>query len=134
MEWLTFKVGEEIFAIETRFVYRVVDELNIAPVPLMPECYLGLAYHRGELFDIIHLGALLKRAAGRLARKGRVLLLKWPGRRLGLMVEEVKGLSWDEAHAAIESPATRENGPPMPITPQHLWDRLMGLQYGRGEI
>jgi chemotaxis signal transduction protein len=134
LEWLTFKIGEEIFTIETRFIYRVVDELKIAPVPLMPECYLGLAYYRGELFDIIHLNTLLMGVAVHPARKGRVMLMKWPGRHLGLMVEEIKDFSWAEAPAALESPATRENGPPMPITPQYLWDRLMGLEYGRREV
>jgi hypothetical protein len=122
VKWFAFKAGEKPLVMETRFVYRVVDEARITPVPLMPACHLGLTHYRGELFDVIHLATLLDGQELRPPRAGRSLLVKWPGHNLGLMVDEVRGLSfaydeqgWGKTHF---------------ITPQEIWERLMGLQYG----
>lgn len=126
MKWFAFRVGEKPFVIETRFVYRVVDEVRMMPVPLMPACYLGLTDFRGELFDIIHLATLLDGQDRRAPGEGRALLVKWPGHNLGLMVEEVRGISFTQPLPGW--------GEARPITPQEIWERLTGLAYGRREV
>jgi chemotaxis signal transduction protein len=126
VKWFAFRAGVNPLAMETRFVYRVVDELRVAPVPLMPACHLGLTHFRGELFDIIHLVTLLEGQDRRAPGVGRSLLVKWPGHNLGLVVDEVRGISFAQDVPGWDG--TRL------ITPQEIWERLTGLAYGRREV
>jgi len=134
MEWLTFIAGEKELGMEAGHVYRVVDDARITPVPGTPACHMGLIYHRGELFDVVHLGTLLSGAATSAARPLNayrwIILLKWAGKKLALVPDRIVGLLWlDDTQEGCRA-VTRENRTVMRITPGEIWKKLMELPYG----
>lgn len=125
MEWLTFIVGDEFLALEARYVYRVIDNAKIIPVPLSPASHLGLIYYRGELFNVLYLALLLHQGETRLPVSYRIILLKWSGKRLALVPDQIGELLWmeDKDRAVAVSPL--EDHPIQLITPQYVWKKLL---------
>lgn len=134
MEWFTFKVGDEHFGIETRYIYRVVDDVKVIPVPLTPACHMGLIYYRGELFDVFHLGSLLKKEKVE-EKEGRwTILMKWSGKRLALIPDKVIGLLGIEEPDRQQRVSSRENEAIRFIKPDYIWNKLLELSYGYQQI
>lgn len=138
MEYFTFKAAEKYLGVEVRYIQGVIDEARITPVPLLPFCHLGLLYHRGELFDVVDVGALLGQEKGLQAvteRKGyRVILLKWSQRKLALASDEIIGLTWLDDKQGERDAYSMEGYNIEVITPDHIWEILSGLSYGYHEV
>ncbi|MEE8540910.1 MAG: chemotaxis protein CheW [Desulfobacterales bacterium] len=129
MEWLTFFVGEAHMALEARYVYQVIDDAQITPVPLSSECCLGLIYYRGELFDVLHLAPLLQQTENRAPETDRIILLKWSGRKLALVPDRMGELLWLEEDCG--EPIDSRTGPKIRlITPKKIWQRLLEQPHG----
>ncbi|MBW1691054.1 MAG: chemotaxis protein CheW [Deltaproteobacteria bacterium] len=112
MEWFAFKAADKYLGIEAQYIHRVVDEVKVTPVPLVPHCHMGVMYYRGEVFDVIHIGSLLGQrealypptspepASGGRWRAGlensRIILMKWPSKKLALLPDKIIGLIWVE--------------------------------------
>ena len=134
MEWFSFMAADEHLGIETHYIYRVVDDVKITPVPLTPSCHMGLLYHRGELFDVVHVGNLLKQEELKRKEEGWIILLKWSGKKLGLCPDKVKGLVWIEDQEGSQPVHTGEKETIRLITPELIWNKLSGLSYGYPKI
>ncbi len=92
-ELFAFHAAGRLAGIEPRHVHRVIDDVPVTPVPLVPPFHLGVCYHRGELFDILDAGAVLYSSPpGACTKNRRVILLKWDGCRLALLPNSVTGL------------------------------------------
>ena len=157
MEWFAFKAGDEYLGIEAQYIHRVVDEIKITPVPLLPPCHRGLMYYRGEVFDVIDIGGLLgkSKAAGppasqasppakqseaaraRALRAGnensRIILLKWSHKKLALAPDKIIGLIWVEDNKGKETvytPRPHRLSPPATAPPA---SRCEALRAGGGQ-
>ncbi len=64
LELLVFRLGEEHYALETRFVQKVIRPLEIAPVPRTAAFFLGVTNLRGEVLAVMDLGIFLGRTNG----------------------------------------------------------------------
>jgi chemotaxis signal transduction protein len=138
MECIVFKAADTYFAIEAQHTHRVLDDVRVTPVPLLPLCHLGLLYYRGELFDVIDIGTLLGREKGDQVNAGtknyRVMLLKWSQRKLALMADEIVGLTWSgDSKGGKEAPSQEECNFEL-ITPDHIWEMLSRLSYGYHKV
>jgi chemotaxis signal transduction protein len=92
-EIFAFLASGHMVGVEASDVYRVVDNCEITPVPLMPPFYVGIVYYRGELFDVLDAGSVLYSTRPRgFQGNRRIVLLKWKGRSLALIPDAVKGL------------------------------------------
>lgn len=161
MEWFAFKAGDEYLGIEAQYIHRVVDEVKVTPVPLVPDCHRGLMYYRGEVFDVIHIGSLLGQreavyppASGGRWRAGlenfRIILMKWSSKKLALVPDKIIGLIWvDDSKreqtvyapsTARLSPAERDDGGQEEeyivrlIAPEHIWEKVSELSYGPHKV
>jgi len=132
MEYFTFKANDRYFGVEAQFVHRVLEGMPIARVPLVPACYLGLIYYRGDLFDVIDAANLLSSGAKSLNRKdARIVLLKWNQQKLALLPDEIIGLVWFDNIKGDGTVYSHNNFSVRIITPNAMWDSLLELSYGR---
>lgn len=135
MEWFGFGCGRETLAISARYLQRVLDRVAVTPVPLMPACHCGLAYDRGEVYDVIDMEILLGNRQGALQGDNiRMILLKHAQHKLGLLTDSVFGLI--PLNTAGEHPAfiTFGDNTFRVVTPDLIWSLLMGLPYGPDQI
>jgi hypothetical protein len=114
MELLSFKAAGEYMGMEAQYVHRIVNEVNLTPLPLVPSPYMGLIYYRGEVFDVIHIGSLLKGVEARYDETTRVIILKWASKKLAVVPDHIIGLVWVED---IENEKASCARPPLPIDP-----------------
>ena len=130
MELFAFQAGKQILGIPPQEVVRVVENVPITPVPLTPDCHMGLIYYRGELFDVIHLGSLLKQEKAHHREGDWTVLLKWSGKKLALMPDKVMGLLWVEDQEGEEPVYSQESENIRFISPEYIWERLLEQGYG----
>jgi chemotaxis signal transduction protein len=134
MELFIFNSAEEYLGIDASYVYRVVEEIKIAPVPMAPPYYLGLIYYRGELFEVVDIMGLLGSGKAKLKGNPRIILLKWSDKKLAVIPDRILGLLWIEDKEGQDTIFTEGNHSVRLITPEHIWKRLLELPYGPTEI
>lgn len=62
LEVIQFRIGCELYAIETRFVEEVIKHSSITPVPGSASVLQGVMNLRGEILAVMNLGLLLRSA------------------------------------------------------------------------
>ena len=92
-QYLTFSLGEEIFAMDIRTVREIIQHGAITAVPLMPDFVHGIINLRGAVVPVIDLHARFGRGPGRIGKKSCIVIFDATrhGERaeLGLLVEAV---------------------------------------------
>ena len=130
MECFIFEAGEKCLGIETEYVYRIADDIQITPVPLAPPCYRGLIYFRGDLFDVIDVGSLMGKERSMPNGNPYVILLKWDQRKLGLISDKIIGIKWIEDNNGSRTVFTEEGRTVELISPEEIWKNVSELTYG----
>jgi chemotaxis-related protein WspB len=101
MQLLTFTVGDENYAIESRRVIEVVPLVTARPIPRMPNYVRGVFTHRGKLVPLVDLGWRLADQPLRDRLSTRVIVVEFsatgdrpelPAIRLGVVAENVVSL------------------------------------------
>lgn len=133
MQWFAFKVADEVLGIDVQHVYRVVDDAQITPVPLLPICYLGLIYFQGEVFEVIDIVNLLGHGEANLKGDSRIILVKWAHKKLALVTDKIVGLLWIENDNS-EKTVFKNKHTMRHITPEYIWNTLLKLPYGHQKI
>ncbi len=131
MKLFTFRLGNDDFGIESKYVYRVLEDVRITPVCLMPPFYLGLLYYRGELFDVVDLGVLLDRGM-HLQESRRLVVIRWGDRKLAISSGIIQGLVWIDDDRERDALISEDGGMIHLITPEQIWEK-MGRQLSRPE-
>jgi purine-binding chemotaxis protein CheW len=106
-QYLTFLLGEEVFAMDIRTVREIIQCGPMTTVPLMPRFVRGVINLRGAVVPVIDLQARFGRASARLGKKTCIVIFDSvrDGERveLGLLVDAVSEVI-DIAPDAIEPP------------------------------
>lgn len=106
-QYLTFSLGDEIFAMDIRTVREIIQHGPMTTVPLMPNFVRGVINLRGAVVPVIDLHARFGRPAARVGKKTCIVIFDAmrAGERveLGLMVDAVSEVI-DIAASAIEPP------------------------------
>jgi purine-binding chemotaxis protein CheW len=106
-QYLTFWLGEEMFALDIRSVREIIQYAPMTRVPLMPSFVRGVINLRGAVVPVIDLHARFGRPAATVGKKTCVVIFDSlrDGERteLGLMVDAVSEVV-DLADDAIEPP------------------------------
>lgn len=89
-EYLSFRLGHELFALPLRNVHELIAFRPLTYVPRAPADVVGILFVRGLLVTVIDLRRRLHLTVDERVR-GRVLLVPGPeGETLGLLVDEVE--------------------------------------------
>ncbi|HEY1104014.1 MAG TPA: chemotaxis protein CheW, partial [Burkholderiaceae bacterium] len=92
-QYLTFVLGEEVFAMDIRTVREIIQYGPMTPVPLMPGFVRGVINLRGAVVPVIDLQARFGRTPASLSKKTCIVIFDTVrnGERveLGLLVDAV---------------------------------------------
>jgi purine-binding chemotaxis protein CheW len=92
-QYLTFALGEEVFAMDIRTVREIIQYGPMTTVPLMPGFVRGVINLRGAVVPVIDLQARFGRPAARIGKKTCIVIFDSvrDGERveLGLLVDAV---------------------------------------------
>jgi chemotaxis signal transduction protein len=134
MEYFTFKAGDEYLGIEAQYIHRVVEEVNVTPVPLVPTCYMGLMYYRGEVFDVVHAGSLLGNSEATMGKITRIIVLKWSNKKLALVPDNITGIRRVEDNNEGKASFGFQDFTMRVINPEEIWEKVSVLSYGPHKI
>lgn len=107
-QYLTFALGDEVFAMDIRTVREIIQCVPITTVPLMPPFVRGVINLRGAVVPVIDLQARFGRAAARVGKKTCIVI--FDSMRAGNRVE--LGLLVDAVSEVIDIEADQIEPPP----------------------
>ena len=107
-QYLTFTLGDEVFAMDIRTVREIIQHGQLTTVPLMPTFVRGVMNLRGAVVPVIDLQARLGKAATTVGKKTCVII--FDAQRDNERVE--LGLMVDAVSEVIEIPASEIEPPP----------------------
>lgn len=92
-QYLSFTLGDEVFAMDIRTVREIIQHGSITSVPLMPDFVRGIINLRGAVVPVIDLHARFGRGAGRIGKKSCIVIFdasrQGEKAELGLLVDAV---------------------------------------------
>jgi purine-binding chemotaxis protein CheW len=86
----TFRIGGEDYAIDIMRVREIIHTLPITPVPRAPAFVEGVIRLRGDVIPVLDVRKRLGLTASPPTRKSRFLVVNVAGRRIALVVDEVR--------------------------------------------
>lgn len=93
MQYLTYSLGDEVFAMDIRAVREIIQYGAMTAVPLMPEFVRGVINLRGQVVPVIDLQSRLGRTVAKVGKKTCIIIFdaSRDGEKveLGLMVDSV---------------------------------------------
>ena len=107
-QYLTFLLGDEIFAMDIRTVREIIQHGAMTAVPLMPDFVRGVINLRGAVVPVIDLHARFGRPPARVSKKTCIVI--FDAMREGERVE--LGLMVDAVSEVIDIPAAQIEPPP----------------------
>lgn len=107
LQYLTFSLGDEVFAMDIRTVREIIQHASMTVVPLMPNFVRGVINLRGAVVPVIDLQSRFGRATTVVGKKTCIVIFdastEGEKMELGLMVDAVSEVI-DIAPAQIEPP------------------------------
>lgn len=108
-QFLTFKLAQEMFAINILSIREIMEYGEITTVPMMPSFVRGVINLRGSVVPVIDLVSRFGRGEGSIGRRTCIVILDLNGensspREVGVIVDEVSEVR--------EIPATEIEPPP----------------------
>lgn len=92
-QYLTFYLGEEVFAMDIRTVREIIQHASMTVVPLMPSFVRGVINLRGAVVPVIDLQSRFGRASACIGKKTCIVIFdasrQGEKQELGLMVDAV---------------------------------------------
>ena len=109
-ELLTFRLGEEAYAVLVNDVREVLKTRELTPVPNTPAYILGVTSLRGAMLPVIDLCPRLGLAPGVRDEKSRIIVVNTGEEDVGLVVDRVTGVLRVSADAIRPAPENIEQG------------------------
>ncbi len=107
LQYLTYSLGNETFAMDIRAVREIIQHAALTAVPLMPDFVRGVINLRGAVVPVIDLQARFGRPRANVGKKTCIIIFDATGdgekSELGLMVDAVSEVI-DIAPTDIEPP------------------------------
>jgi purine-binding chemotaxis protein CheW len=107
-QYLTFTLGEEVFALDIRTVREIIQYGPMTTVPLMPAFVRGVINLRGAVVPVIDLQARVGRPGAEVGKKTCIII--FDAERDGERTE--LGLLVDAVSEVVEIPADMIEPPP----------------------
>jgi purine-binding chemotaxis protein CheW len=110
LEVASFTLAGESYAIETRYITRVVRLTDFTPVPGTPDFLGGVLNLRGEILALIDLRAYFGIASIGLTDLSRIIVLGLERNEFGIMADQVDEVSTLRVDEVLDTPATLPGG------------------------
>lgn len=125
---MVFRVGEFWYAVRTEDVREIIQNLDVAPVPCVPEFIRGVLNVRGEIVSVTDGAVFLGCAAGSINRESLAIVLENAECQTAFLVDEVGGII-EIPLTGVEPPlpATSHAEPDLLVASVFLGDRLVSL-------
>ena len=111
-QFLTFALGEEVFAMDIRTVREIIQHGPMTTVPLMPSFVRGVINLRGAVVPVIDLHARFGRPAARVGKKTCIVIFDAVRQIDGLSERVELGLMVDAVSEVIDIAAAQIEPPP----------------------
>ena len=112
-QFLTFTLGEEVFAMDIRTVREIIQHGAMTTVPLMPAFVRGVINLRGAVVPVIDLQARFGRPPARITKKTCIVIFDAVGSAPDGAAERVElGLLVDAVSEVIDIAASNIEAPP----------------------
>jgi purine-binding chemotaxis protein CheW len=110
LEVASFTLAGERYAIETRYITKVVRLTDFTPVPGTPEFLGGVLNLRGEILALIDLRAFFGIASTGLTDLSRILVLGLERNEFGIMADDVAEVTTLRVDEVLDTPASLPGG------------------------
>jgi purine-binding chemotaxis protein CheW len=107
-QYLTFLLGDEVYALDIRSVREIIQHCPMTSVPLMPDIVRGVINLRGAVVPVIDLRARFGRAPATIGKKSCIVIFDFvrDNERMDL------GLLVDAVSEVLDIPAESIEPPP----------------------
>lgn len=112
IEMLTFGLGRERYAVESRFVFAVFQLVDFVPLPGAQAPVFGLTRWRGDVLTLIDLRSIVGGATHALDDLARVILLGTSGPEFGMLADVVDEMILVDPTQLFPPPSARGGGGP----------------------
>ena len=102
-------IGQELFAIDLKFVREVFPVEHTTPVPRMPTVIVGVANLRGTIMPLVDMRSALGLSVAGGGQKFAVVI-KCGAQQVGLLVDDVPEIRTVSREDVLASPNQREHG------------------------
>lgn len=108
-QYLSFMLGQEMFAIGILAVREILEFAGVTPVPQMPACISGVINLRGTAVPVLDLARRLERVPGPISKRTCIIVVEITSADgpfvIGILVDAVNAVL-DIAASEIEAPPT----------------------------
>lgn len=106
-QYLTFRLGFELFAVPILSILEIIEYQPPVPVPGLPSLFCGVIDLRESAVPVIELASCLSRSVGAVTKRSCILIVETQSharhRRVGFIVDSVDEVM-DIAAEAIDAP------------------------------
>lgn len=102
MQYLTFMLGGEAFAIGILAIKEIIEYGGLTTVPMMPECIRGVINLRGAVVPVMDLAARFGRPATTVTKRTCIVIVEIEAAG----EQQVVGVMVDAVNAVLEIPAS----------------------------
>lgn len=92
VQWLTFSLGVEEYALELSSVQELIKPRHLTELPKVPDYLLGIVSLRGVIVPVIDLGRRLSLPSSHDESQQRVIVCASGEQRFGLLVDRVNSV------------------------------------------
>jgi len=92
LDVLEFRLAQERYALETRYVREVYPLNDLTPLPCTPPCILGIVNVRGRILPVLDLKTFFDLPAEGLTDLHRVILIEGNGLEVGVLADATLGV------------------------------------------
>lgn len=92
LELLEFRLAQERFAVETRYVREVYPLKDLTPLPFTPPFVLGIVNVRGHILPVLNLKKFFDLPEQGLTDLHRIILIRGQDLELGLLADVIVGV------------------------------------------
>lgn len=89
LQWVTFRLENEIYGVNVMQVKEVLRYTEVAPVPGAPSFVLGIIHLRGTVVTVIDTCQRFDLPSGDITDSSRIMILEVEGHVIGILVDAV---------------------------------------------
>jgi purine-binding chemotaxis protein CheW len=100
-QFLTFMLGEEVYAVGILHIKEIIEYGSLATVPMMPDCVRGVINLRGAVVPVMDLSARFGRGQSSIGKRSCIVIVEAGGDGDGGN-QQVLGMLVDAVNAVVE--------------------------------